>query len=44
MRVSEGEKVVAFSLVEHDDEEELATVEAPDAEGNSTEAEPSDDE
>ncbi|MDO4846955.1 MAG: DNA gyrase subunit A [Clostridiaceae bacterium] len=44
MRVSEGEKVVAFSLAEHDEEEELATVEAPDAEGNSNEAEPSADE
>lgn len=37
MRVSEGEKVVAFSLADHDDEEQTATVEAPDAEGNSTE-------
>ena len=44
MRVSEGEKVVAFSLADHDEEEELATVEAPDAEGNSNEAEPSADE
>lgn len=44
MRVSDGEKVVAFSLADHDDEEELATVEAPDAEGNSNEAEPSADE
>lgn len=39
MRVSQGEKVVAFSLAEHESDEETAEVEAPDEEGNSTEAE-----
>ena len=39
MRVSQGEKVVAFSLAEHESDEDTAEVEAPDEEGNSTEAE-----
>ncbi len=39
MRVSQGEKVVAFSLAEHESDEDTAEVEAPDDEGNSTEAE-----
>ncbi len=39
MRVSQGEKVVAFSLAEHESDEDTADVEAPDEEGNSTEAE-----
>ncbi|MBR0541291.1 MAG: DNA gyrase subunit A [Clostridia bacterium] len=39
MRVSQGEKVVAFSLAEHESDEDTAEVETPDEEGNSTEAE-----
>jgi hypothetical protein len=37
MRVSQEEKIVAFSIVQHEDDEETAEVEAPDAEGNATE-------